>query len=201
MPSSDSSSAPDPPAPRRLFLAIDGPPPIARALLALMQPAAGFTWTPPARLHLTLRFLGDTPADRIEPLCRRLRVLRVAPFLLPVEGLGVFPPRGRPRVLWCGVGAGHPHLHQLRGQVDAAILALGLGADLRHFTPHFTLARLGQSVSEQRVAQWYHAHREFAGPPFLVESFKLYASELQSDGAQHTLLAEFPLSRDESGLT
>lgn len=173
-------------------MAIDAPAPVASALAELMSPAPGYAWTPPERLHLTLRFLGDTPTEQIEPLRERLRAIHVARFVLPVEGLGVFPPRGCPRVLWCGVGAGHPHLHQLRQRVDDAVLATGLDAELRTFVPHFTLARLG-TVSPAHVAQWLRAQRDFAAPPFRADSFRLYASELRATGAVHTVLEEYPL--------
>jgi 2'-5' RNA ligase len=178
---------------RRLFLALDAPDPVCRALAVLAGPVPGMAWTPPERLHLTLRFLGDTPVASLAPLCERLRAIRVAPFLLPVAGLGVFPPRGQPRVLWCGVGRGHPHLHQLRQRVDDVILALGLEADLRHFVPHFTLARVGPA-KPAAIAQWLHRWRDFEAPPFRVERFCLFASELRPAGAVHARLEEFPLS-------
>lgn len=199
MPSSAWSGAPEPsagqparPAPRRLFLAIDAPAPLATALLGLMQPAAGFAWTPPDQLHLTLRFLGDTPEASIAPLCERLRAIRVARFLLPVGSLGVFPPHGRARVLWCGIGAGQPRLHLLRQHIDDTILALGLAADQRRFVPHFTLARLGAAAQAQGP-RWLDRHRGFSTAPFGVERFTLYAGELRPSGAVHTAIEEFPL--------
>jgi 2'-5' RNA ligase len=178
---------------RRLFLALDAPEPVCHALTALAVPLPGVAWTPPQRLHLTLRFLGDTPVASIGALCERLRAIRVAPFFLPVAGLGVFPPRGQPRVLWCGVGRGHPHLYQLRQRVDDSILALGLEADLKSFVPHFTLARLG-SAKPAAIAHWLHRWRDFEAPPFRVERFRLFASELRPTEAVHVLLEEFPLA-------
>lgn len=198
MQSSDSSNAPEaagraePVPTRRLFLAIDAPAPVTTALQELMQPAAGFAWTPPARLHLTLRFLGETPGPLLGPLRERLRTIEVARFILPVGCLGVFPPRGQPRVLWCGVGVGHPHLQQLRQRIDDTILALGLEADLRRFVPHFTLARLGPAA-EASVAHWLHRHRDFEAPPFRVDRFALYESALHPSGAVHTLVEDYLL--------
>jgi RNA 2',3'-cyclic 3'-phosphodiesterase len=199
VPSSDWSGAPEPstvlpprPAARRLFLAIDAPAPLATVLLGLMQPAAGFAWTPPDQMHLTLRFLGDTPEAAIAPLCERLRAIRIVRFLLPVGSLGVFPPHGRSRVLWCGIGAGQPRLHLLRRRIDDTILALGLSSDLRRFVPHFTLARLGAAALLE-VPRWLDRHRSFSTEPFVVERFTLYASELRPSGAMHTVIEEFPL--------
>ena len=195
MPSSDSSSAPEPAAAvaaQRLFLAIKVPASIAAVLAGSSKPVGGIAWAKPDRLHLTLRFLGDTPPPVLGPLREQLRTIRVACFRIPVAGLGVFPPQGPPRVLWCGVGPGHPVLCQLRQRIDDALLALGLEADRRTFVPHFTLARL-DAVNPERLAGWLHRHRAFAAAPFLVDRFALYASELRPTGAVHTALEEYPL--------
>lgn len=178
----------------RLFVALALPDPVRSALVALTQTLRGVAWTPPAQLHLTLRFLGNVPVDQIEPLATRLATLRVEPFLLPVEGLAVFPPKRPPRVLWAGVGSGHPRLHQLRQRLDDTLLATGLDVDLRTFHPHVSLARCTDGAASA-VSHWLHAHREFAAPPFRVESFELYASELRPDGAVHTLRRSFPLAK------
>jgi len=76
--------------------------------------------------------------------------------------------------------------------VDDAILALGLEADLKRFVPHFTLARVGLA-KPAALAQWLHHWRDFEAPPFRVERFRLFASELRSTGAVHVPLDEFPL--------
>jgi 2'-5' RNA ligase len=184
----------DPAAPTlRLFVALALPPAVADTLATLTEPLRGFAWVAPERLHLTLRFLGDVPARQIDSLVAALSSVRVAPFQLPLEGLGTFPPRGAPQVLWAGVGAGHPRLHQLRQQVDDSVLHCGIAADLRRFTPHITLARCG-GTSPAAVRAWLHRHREWVGPAFRVEAFRLYASELRPGGAVHTAVAAFPLA-------
>ena len=190
MPSSASSSAPEPAAALRLFLSIDAPASTVVALGNLTEPLAGCAWTPPEHLHLTLRFLGDTPRSLLQSLCERLREIRIQSFLLPVAGVGVFPPLGPPRVLWCGVGSGHPHLLLLRQNLDETLLSLGFAADQRIFVPHFALARLGKA-DPGRVAAWLRRHRDFGAPPFSVERFALYASELRPGGAVHTQLEQF----------
>jgi 2'-5' RNA ligase len=159
-------------------------------------------WTREEQLHLTLRFIGDTPTDRIDPLLRRLATIRVQPFLLPLEGVGAFPEKAPPRVLWAGVGAGHPGLYQLRQKIDDTLLAVGIEADLRRFHPHVTLARCGDHAANG-THPWLRSHREFAGPSFRVEAFELFASELQPAGAVHHLLERFslgPADRDPASV-
>ncbi|MES2693474.1 MAG: RNA 2',3'-cyclic phosphodiesterase, partial [Verrucomicrobiota bacterium] len=109
-----------------------------------------------------------------------------------VEGVGTFPPNRPPQVLWIGIGSGHPRLFQLRQRVDDALLSSGLQIDLRTFHPHITLARTNEAAAKS-VAHWLHTHRDFAAPPFRVESFDLYSSELRPGGSIYTLEERFPL--------
>jgi 2'-5' RNA ligase len=177
----------------RLFIALTLPTTVRDALGTLAEPLPGVTWTRPDHLHVTLRFLGDVPAEQIEPMTARLNAIKVAPFILPIEGIGTFPPNRPPRVLWVGVGSGHPRLFQLRQRVDDALLAAGLQLDVRTFQPHITLARCTENAAAA-VSHWVHNHRDAAPPPFRVEAFDLYASELQPGGAVHTVKQSFPLA-------
>lgn len=180
-------------ASERLFIALSLPLAVREVLAALAQPLPGVTWTRPDQLHLTLRFLGDVPTAELDPLLARLESVKVAPFILPIEGVGTFPPNRPPRILWAGVGKGHPRLFQLRQRLDDTLLACGLPLDVRTFHPHATLARCGDGAAPA-VAHWLHASRDFTAPPFRVESFDLYASELRPSGAVHTLMRQFPLA-------
>lgn len=177
----------------RLFIALPLPAAVRVALAALAEPLPGVTWTVPEQLHVTLRFLGDVPDEANNAMAERLAAVQVAPFILPLEGLGSFPPNRPPRVLWMGVGAGHPRLFQLRQRVDDALLASGLQLDVRTFHPHVTLARTTENATPA-VVHWLHTRREFTAPPFQVEAFELYASELRPTGAVHTLRRRFPLA-------
>lgn len=178
---------------QRLFIALSLPDAVRATLAATAQPLPDVNWTRPAQLHVTMRFLGDVAEELIDPMRERLRTVRVAPFILPVEGVGTFPPNRPPRVLWVGVGSGHPRLFQLRQRVDDALLAAGLQLDVRTFHPHVTLARATENAAKS-IAHWLHVHRDFAAPPFRVEAFDLFSSELRPSGSIHTLIERFPLA-------
>jgi RNA 2',3'-cyclic 3'-phosphodiesterase len=176
----------------RLFVAVTLPSAVRESLAALAEPLPGVTWTNVDQLHVTLRFLGDVPVDIIEAIIARLRTVQVAPFILPVEGVGTFPANRPPRVLWFGVGSGHPRLFQLRQRLDDALLATGLQLDVRTFHPHVTLARCTENAAPA-IAHWLHVHRDATPPPFRVEAFDLCESELRPAGAVHTLKERFLL--------
>jgi 2'-5' RNA ligase len=176
----------------RLFVAVPLPDAVRDELVRLVEPLRGISWTRPAQLHLTLRFIGDVPVGRIEEIEERLAGIRVESFIVPVEGVGAFPPRGPPRVIWAGVGSGHPHLFQLRQRLDDALLAAGIDLDVRFFQPHITLARCSGGAAPA-ASPWLHRHREFSTAPFRVRVFDLCLSRLSPQGAEHVLRRRYPL--------
>lgn len=177
----------------RLFLAMALPAPVREQLTALYEPVRGIVWTRPEQLHLTLRFLGDVDVSLGETLEAALARVQVEPFVLPVAGVGSFPPRGPARVIWVGIGQGHPRLYQLRQQIDDTLLATGVAFDVRFFQPHVTLGRVKEGVPPGAVMQFLKRHREFEAAPIRAEAFRLYASTLHPSGAVHTLKREFAL--------
>ncbi len=177
----------------RLFIAIPLPDALRAELAALYQPLPGVAWTQPEQLHLTLRFLGDVEPPLTTAVEQALARVRVESFVLPLGGAGAFPPRGAPRVLWIGVGRGHPRLYQLRQRIDDALLGTGLALDVRRFQPHATLARVRAEAAPGAVNQFLRRNRDFEAAPFRAETFRLYASELRPAGAVHTVKREFPL--------
>lgn len=181
------------PASERLFLALPLPTPARAELARLAEPLEGVAWGPPGQFHLTLRFLGEVDAPTRTAIEERLAAVRVEPFLLPLAGVGAFPPQGAPRTVWAGTGAGHPRLFQLRQRLDDALLAAGLTLDVRTFLPHVTLARCRPEAAG--VAAWLRRHRDLEGPPVRVDCFELCASELLPAGAVHTVKRRFPLAK------
>ena len=176
---------------QRLFVAIQPTEPVRASLTALIGDLARARWTPPQHLHLTLRFIGDVADETRQRIESALDRVRVRSFFLAIEGTGRFPPRGHPSVTWAGV-AGHPHLHQLRQQVDDGLLATGVSFELRPFVPHFTVARTNEA-SSGAVEQWLKQHRDFTGPAWRVDAFHLMASDLAPEGTEHRVLKTFPL--------
>jgi 2'-5' RNA ligase len=77
------------------------------------------------------------------------------------------------------VGSGHTRLYQLRKQVDEALLSVDMTLDVRTFAPHFTIARLSETVEPKHLGKFLYHHRDFEAPPFRVASFELYASDAQ----------------------
>jgi 2'-5' RNA ligase len=170
---------------KRLFVSIELPYAMAEQLAGLDPHLRGVRWLAPEQMHLTLSFLGNVPGDVEEKLKKNLSAIDWKAFFLPLTGLGAFPGKGRPNVIWIGVGSGHPHLFQLHKRVQEAALAAGLEPDLRAFHPHVTIARC-RDVSPETIRPFLKAHASFDAGMVHVESFCLNSSELTPAGSVYT---------------
>jgi 2'-5' RNA ligase len=142
---------PDDPARPRLFFAVPVPDP-ARGLVggvmdrvqaSVADGRARIRWVRVEGLHLTLRFLGPTPADRVDDLVRILDGLAAATAAFPIviARAGAFPNPIRPRTLWLGIETGADRLADLARELEAAITADGPPLGTKPFAPHLTIAR------------------------------------------------------------
>lgn len=177
----------------RLFLAVDLPSPVRQEVAALRTQVNGARWVKTHQLHITLRFMGQTPDDALAELRERLDRVQVPAFDLALRGAGVFPGGAskRARVLWLGLEPVEP-LACLKRALDA-----GLGPDAaragQEFSPHLTLARFTE-MPDATLAQFLARHRDYQSAHFRVAWFKLYQSTLHSRGAVHDVLATYPLA-------
>src|SRR6185369_14737661 len=107
----------------RLFIAIEIPDPIKAELTKLQnllrRAQADISWTKPENIHLTLHFLGEVEEGRLEILKQRCAVsaAEFAPFMMTLDGAGVFPDFRRPRVLWAGLSGELEIATQLQKQI------------------------------------------------------------------------------------
>jgi 2'-5' RNA ligase len=170
---------------KRLFVSIELPRAISERFAELDPHLRGVRWLAPEQMHLTLSFLGNVSEEVAEHLKENLAAIDWKAFFLPLTGFGAFPGKGRPNVIWVGVGRGHPHLFQLHKRVQEAALAAGLEPDLRSFHPHVTVARC-RDVSPEAVRPFLKAHADFDAGLIHVESFCLNSSELTPAGSVYT---------------
>jgi 2'-5' RNA ligase len=169
---------------KRLFVAVELPPSCKAALVALDPHLDRLRWLPAEQLHLTLSFLGDVDAPSEERLHEALGAVRVPPFFLPLRGVGSFSARGRPSVVWVGLGRGHPHLFALHLRIQDAVLHAGLEADLKPFHPHVTVGR-ASGISAQALRPFLRKYADADFGMFEVTGFDLFSSVLARQGAIH----------------
>ena len=180
----------------RLFTGFDLPGEVVQnleALLARLRPHARIQWSPPRNLHVTTKFIGEWPEERVDELKAALAALAPQePFPIRVRGLGFFPNPHQPRVFWAGVDA-PPGLAALAGQTDRALAKLGVPAEQRPFSPHLTLARIKEPAPMQPLREAIAALLSVEFGEYLPDRFWLYHSRLAPGGSVYTKLADFPL--------
>lgn len=133
----------------RVFVAVFPPPEVRRIALDAARDAAKdlgdrVRWTSPDNVHLTLKFLGDAPREKLEDIQAALREVcaRHEPFDASLASFGAFPSARRARVAWADVGAGSEEVRALAADVEEALEPLGFGREKRAYVPHATLGRV-----------------------------------------------------------
>ena len=180
----------------RLFTAIDLSSEVVEnldELLGRLRPTARIKWSRLANLHITTKFIGDWPEERLDELAGALgSVPKPGAIPVSVRGLGWFPNPRAPRVFWAGIEAGDGLLRLAR-DTDGRTRELGIPAERKRYSPHLTLARVKgpADLSVLRGAIEAIEPAEFGS--FTAEKFFLYQSELRPEGSSYTKLAGFPL--------
>lgn len=188
---------------RRLFVALAPGEAAVRALTeaqAALRRAVpeGVRWVDPAAAHLTLRFLGNVPEDRLEHARAALAGAAGSgpAFHLRTGGLGAFPSPHRPSVLWLGIGGELDGLSGLEGAVARRFDALGDARPPRRFVPHLTLGRVRPGAAPPREALVRALRAQPPAPArWPVAEVLLIESELRPEGARYTTLERLPLGR------
>src|SRR5579884_1179037 len=119
----------------------------------------GIRWVAPEQFHYTLKFLGETPEERIPSAIEAAHLVaaQTAPFTLILAGVGAFPQQRRPQVLWVGASEGVPLLTELAESLDKALTERGFEPETRRFNPHLTLARIKSPEGQEAVAKTFPA--------------------------------------------
>jgi 2'-5' RNA ligase len=101
-------------------------------------------WVAPEKMHLTLKFFGNLPPDRAGAIADALAPARAAyaPFEVLLRGVGTFPERGAPNVVWVGVVDASGTIAALVGEIEERLGAIGLPREARPFHAHVTLGRV-----------------------------------------------------------
>jgi len=160
-------------------------------------------WVDPGGIHLTLKFLGNIPSQRITEITEAMEesAQGISQFHLEISGLGAFPSLRQARVFWVGIGGEVDKLSRLQQDIDSALAALGFTREERPFVPHLTLARIRQGASPMERSSFgdlvgstifedeYHVE---------VEAISLMRSQLTPAGAIYTRLSAVGLGHQEN---
>ncbi len=181
---------------QRLFVAVELAS-VARQveeIQSLLRVAAeDVNWVRPENFHLTLKFLGGTPDERIESIQQALAraVSGMEPFEVELSGVGAFPTTSRARVVWVGLVPERP-LVQLAGRVEDELEGLGVGREERPFAAHVTLGRRRTPRRDERLQKTLGELTVANGARSRIAEAVLMQSHLRAGGPVYTPVARFP---------
>jgi len=140
----------------RLFVALEVPEAVRENLAAIRKNfssiSPGLRWVPPENLHVTLKFIGSVPGEKLQPIIEALRSVRVdKPVQLKFSGMGGSPAG----VYWAAIESSVA-LKTLAAQIDQSLRPLGIVGENRPFHPHVTLARFKDRKILKKIDELIH---------------------------------------------
>lgn len=178
----------------RLFIAVDVPQDVRAAVAEqaarLRETNADVAWVKPENFHLTLKFLGETPDAQLADIQAALDLTAAAraAFDLELRGMGCFPERGVPRVVWVGASTGRDALAALARDVESAMEELRFPRERREFAAHLTIGRVRGPRGTERLRRLVEAEAETGLGRCVVDEVRLYRSTLAPGDSIYEML-------------
>lgn len=162
----------------------------------LSSPKDGVKWVRPGSIHLTLKFLGSVKEDDLG-MVKEAGEEGVSGFKgmddisLAVRGLGTFPGRNRPRVIWVGLDGDVERLGAVRDSLEETFAKIGFPKEGRDFRPHLTLGRVKGGVDRKTIGR-IEEMKDIVLGDIVVSGLHLFKSDLRPTGAVYTSLFYYP---------
>lgn len=150
-------------------------------------------WERADKIHLTLKFLGDTAVLKVPQIEASLSEAASNHhcFDLTAQGTGVFPTQQKARVLWIGLNQSE-NLAQLHAGIENRLESIDIPKEDRRFSPHFTIARIRDARQAKPVTE-HHLASGFGPIIFPVNEITLYESKLLPSGSTYSIVERYPL--------
>ena len=187
----------------RSFLAFELPYDIKRMVKQISKDIRrsklNVRWVRVDNIHLTVIFMGNMRAEDISAARGEIKKICIefGPFDIKLKGLGVFPNRQRPRVLWLGLDGEIERMSSLRDSLQELLKPFGIKEEKRSFKPHLTMGRFrkpnkGDSLLDNIISQY----KDLGSPVCQLKELVMFKSELKPEGAEYTRVESWPLSGD-----
>ncbi len=156
-------------------------------------------WVQPEAMHLTLKFLGEIDQDKVRPVLLAMKesCKGTSPLELSTGGLGCFPNRRSPQVVWLGLEGDMEALTELHAKLDGELhRTADLPLENRPFRPHLTLARVRRGATEAERRQIWESIESTPPPQTItwqVSQLSLVHSTLLPQGPQYRTLGSATL--------
>lgn len=186
---------------KRIFIAIDISDETRKRVAAYIEDLKSnflelrVGWERPEKLHLTLRFLGDTDENKLEKVCEIVASAtnHCESLSVGIGGTGVFPNPRNPRILWIGVQQGGQKMIELNREIESGLEKTGFPSEKRSFHPHLTIGRIRDSQKGRNLAE-AHINAAFEPVVFTAPGVTIYESRLQKPRSIYLPIRFFPFS-------
>jgi 2'-5' RNA ligase len=184
----------------RLFVALAIPAEVRESLASLIRALraadAKPKWILPENLHVTLKFIGEAPAEKLSAIGDGLAEVRIAEEVkLEFRDVGFFPNERRPSVAWVGIQA-TPDFAALAATINTVLVPLGLPHEEKTFVPHLTIARFKKTRLSSALRAEIEKWKNNGFGRLSAGEFHLIESKLKTTGAEYTTLRSFSFVRE-----
>ncbi|NNG07337.1 MAG: RNA 2',3'-cyclic phosphodiesterase [Desulfobacteraceae bacterium] len=188
----------------RSFLAFELPLEIknivARVSGELRQSTLNARWVKVDNIHLTLVFMGNIETEDIPAMGKGVQDVcqTHSPFDISLKGVGCFPNKHKPRVVWLGLDGDLEQMSTFRDALQKHLASFGIEEEKRKFKPHLTLGRFRKPKKmDVQQDQALSKHEDVSSSVCSLEELILFKSDLKPTGAVYTKLEAWPLTGDK----
>ena len=189
----------------RTFIAVDFPSYMLKkieeitAFFRTLTPEKDLKWVETNNLHLTIKFLGEIEEYKIAQVKHTLsKALKdQISFDIEIKGLGMYPNKNNPRVIWLGIVGANP-LMKIHKVLNQELTALEITPERRAFSPHLTIARIRRHTDHKQARQIGEILSEYRVESLgaiTIEQIHLYQSVLTPSGPIYSLLHSVDLNQ------
>ena len=151
-------------------------------------------WVEEGNIHMTLKFIGETPEDRIGDITKALEKASagIRPFELVLEDVGIFGSSYKPRVVWFGIRQ-EPELLKLSENMFRELENIGFERDRQNFVPHLTVGRV-RFVKDKKIFRMViEKNKPGLIQKINIDKFYLFESILRREGPVYEIVETFGL--------
>ena len=183
---------------KRTFFAVDIPvnTVLSGVLLDIRNQLKGerIKWIPADQLHLTLKFLGDTPENSVQEIINAVSESLSNSTVIPLHlgSVGVFKSLKNPRIIWIGAEP-CPPLQQIAAFLDESLLSFGFATEEKEFRPHLTIGRVKEINQREKLSRVVEQYRNESFGMVSLNAILFYESCLKPEGPVYLPLKRFPL--------
>jgi 2'-5' RNA ligase len=152
--------------------------------------AAKMKITERENIHFTLHFFGDTPLAQLNQIQACLERIVIDPYEIEVAGVGAFPNKLHPRIVWIGVTSNASKILNLKNEIDSSLVELGYKPEKRKYTPHATIARVRHVNDSKRLASNLDSLANEVMGTMTIMKIKMMKSTLTPSGPNYDTLWE-----------